>query len=101
MTNESKVKEVLLAEDLQVIKNAVKEMVNGYYRIQAEKDKHSDIVNDIKEKELLPPKMFRKLARMAYADSCKKENDELTEILDLAEGIGIYSHDEHQETETL
>ncbi len=97
----SDIKEVLNEEDLTVIKKAVTEMINGFYRIQAEKDNHSSIVANIKEKELLPPKIFRKLSKMAYADSAKKDDAEMTEVLDLAEVLGIYSHDEHTETESL
>jgi len=40
--------------------------------------------------------VFRKLAKTAYDDSAKKQNDELTEILDLAEELGFYSHDPDQ-----
>jgi len=81
-------------DDIDTIKKAVQEMVNGFYRMQAERDNHSSIVAMIKEKELLPPKQFKALAKIAYEDSAKKKNDELTEILDLAEVIGIYSHEE-------
>ena len=84
---------VLNAEQRELLKGGVEEMVNSYYRQQAEKDLQGEIVKRMKEDLELDTKIFRKLAKTAYEDSGKKQNDELTCILDLAEEIGVYTHD--------
>ena len=90
-------KEVLNEEDVQTIKKAVDEMVNSHYRIQAEKDNMKSICDRLKEKEIILPKTLRQLAKIAYKDSANKTNEEVTELLDLAESIGIYSHNPEDE----
>ena len=85
-------KEVLNTEDQQTLKNAVEQIVNSHYRMQAEKDNIKAICDTLKEKEIIVPKTLRQLAKLAYEDSANKTNDEVTELLDLAESIGIYSH---------
>jgi len=85
---------ITLNEDQRnTLKKAVTEMVNSHYRAQAEKDLQKDIAARIKDELEIPPKMFKKLSKTAYEDSAKKLNDELTEILDLAEELGFYSHE--------
>lgn len=85
---------VLNAEQREVLKKAVTEMVNSFYRAQAEKDLQKEISARMKDELGMPPRMFRKLSKTAYEDSAKRQNDELTEILDLAEELGFYSHGE-------
>ena len=85
---------ILNEEQRSVLKNAVQEMVNSHYRAQSEKDLQKNISTRMKEELELPLRLFRKLAKTAYEDSAKKQNAELTEILDLAEELGFYSHEE-------
>jgi len=87
--------ELILDEEKRVLlKGAVDEMVGSHYRAQAEKDLQLAICNRMKDEIEMPPKIFRKLAKTAYDDSAKKQNDELTVVLDLAEELGFYSHNE-------
>lgn len=87
--------EIVLDHEKRIIlKGAVEEMVGSHYRAQAEKDLQAAICTRMKEEIEMSPKIFRKLARTAYDDSAKKQNDELTELLDLAEELGFYSHNE-------
>ena len=89
--------EIVLDEEKRVLlQGAVKEMVDSLYRAQAEKDLQGAICTRIKEEIEMPPKIFRKLSRTAYDDSAKKQNDELTELLDLAEELGFYSHNDEE-----
>jgi TRAP-type C4-dicarboxylate transport system substrate-binding protein len=83
---------VLNEEKREVLKGAIEEMVGSFYRGQAEKDLQKAIIERMKDEIEMPPKVFRKLAKTSYDDSAKKQNDELTEILDLAEELGFYSH---------
>ena len=78
----------------QKLKEKVQEMVNSHYRVKAEKDHQKAICDDVKEELEMMPTMFKKLSKMAYDDNANKFNNESTEVLDLAEEIGIYSHEE-------
>lgn len=89
----SEVNDIVLNEEQRtVLKSAVEEMVNSYYRQQAEKDLQKSIVERVKEQLEIPPKLFRKLSKTAYEDSANTQNQELTTILDLAEELGFYEH---------
>lgn len=93
-TNELIDNMTLTDTDKQTLKNAVQEFVNSQYRKQAEMDLQKDISGHMKDELGIPPKLFRKLANTVYKDSAKKENEELTAVLDLAEALGLYSHSE-------
>lgn len=84
---------VLNPDQRQELKNAVEQIVASHYRKQAELDNISEICKRMKEKEIIDPKMLRKLATTIYKDQVKKLDQETTEILDLAEEIGVYSHE--------
>jgi len=80
-------------EQREALKGMVKETVNALYLIQAQKD-HMKTISDRAKDELgIKPAKYNKLAKNVYADSCKKLNDEVTELLDLAEELGFYSHE--------
>ena len=85
---------VLNPDQRQVLKNAVEQIVASHYRKQAELDNISEICKKLKEEEIIDPKTLRKLATTVYKDQIKKLDQETTEILDLAEEIGVYSHEE-------
>lgn len=86
--------EKLTPEQRDNLKNAISEAVNSKYREQAEKDLQKEINKRMKDEIGMKPALFNKLAKVAYEDSAKKVNDEITELLDLAEELGIYSHEE-------
>lgn len=81
-------------EQRQALIGAIKEGVGSMYRKQAEVDLLKEIAERMKEQYDIPPKMYRKLVTTAYKDNAKKINDEVTELLDLAEELGLYSHSE-------
>lgn len=86
--------EKLTQEQREVLKNAISEAVNSKYRMQAEKDLIDEIKKRMKDEISMKPVLFNKLLKIAYEDSASKMNDELVELLDLAEEIGIYQHNE-------
>lgn len=82
----------LTPEQRETLKDAVQEGVNSHYREQAEKDLRKEIAARMEEELGLEKKTFNKLAKLAYRDACRKLNEETTEILDLAEELGYYTH---------
>lgn len=84
---------VLNPDQRQELKNAVEQIVASHYRKQAELDNISAICKKMKENEIIDPKTLRKLASTVYKDQIKKLDQETTEILDLAEEIGMYQHE--------
>ena len=67
------------------------------YRTQAEKDLRQDIGKKIAEELGIPKKTFNSLSLRAYKNDAKKLNDEVTEILDLAEELGFYKHEKDEQ----
>ena len=84
-------------EQRDVLKKAVKESVDSKYLEQGQKNHQKDITKRMKDELEIPSKFYNKLVKLAYEDSGRRQNDELTEVLDLAEEIGYYSHEEESE----
>lgn len=76
------------------LRGAVQEMVESHYRNQAEKDLRREIAARVAEELKIPKKTFNSLALRAYKNDAVKINMEVTEILDLAEELGFYTHEE-------
>lgn len=74
------------------LKEYVQEMVNSHYRMQAERDLQKGICETVKDKIEMLPVTFKKLSKLAYDNNADKVNKDITELLDLAEEVGIYSH---------
>jgi len=81
-------------EKTKQLKDAVQEMVNSHYRMQAERDLQKAISDRVKEELEMLPTTFKKLSKLAYDDNASKVNKDVTELLDLAEELGIYSHEQ-------
>ena len=79
-------------EKTQKLKENVQEMVNSYYRMQAERDLQKGICDSVKDNLEMLPATFKKLSKLAYDNNAEKVNADVTELLDLAEEVGIYSH---------
>lgn len=80
-------------EKTKSLKDAVQETVNSHYRMQAERDLQKAIGERVKEDLEMLPTTFKKLAKLAYDDNANKVNKDVTELLDLAEELGFYSHE--------
>jgi len=79
-------------EKTQKLKENVQEMVNSHYRVQAEHDLQKTICENVKAQLEMMPVTFKKLSKLAYKNNADKVNADVTELLDLAEELGIYSH---------
>lgn len=88
----------LNSDQMKVLKNGLSEMTNSSYRKQAEIDLQKQISTRIKEEldGAIPVKLFNKLAHIAYKDDAKKIDQEVTEVLDLAQALNLYNPDEDQ-----
>lgn len=84
----------LTAEQRVTLKAGLDEAVASLYRKQAEADLLKSIVENMKETLQMEPKLFKKLASIAYKSNAKLLNDETTELLDLAEELGLYTNEE-------
>jgi len=82
----------LNAEQREVLKKAVEEGVNSKYRVQSETDLQKAIADRMKDEVQVPPKLFRRLVTLAYKANGDEVNAETEELLDLAEEVGVYSH---------
>lgn len=78
----------------QILKNMVQEAVDTKYQMDAHKDFLKDIRNRAKDELKIPPKLFNKLIVVAYKKNANRLNKEVTALLDLAEQIGEYNHNE-------
>lgn len=84
----------LTPEQIDVLKKAVSESVGSQYRKQAETDLQKEIANRIKEEIGVEPKLYKRLVSIAYKSDAARVNAETVELLDLAEELGLYSHEE-------
>jgi len=82
----------LYPEQKDILKKCTKEMIESFYRTEAEKQLQKDIIERVKDDCEVPPKLFRKLARVAFDDSANKINKEICDLLDLAQEVGVYEH---------
>ena len=83
---------VLNPEQREILRKAVKEVVNSLYRQQGEKDFVGEVRKKVKEELKIPPKKFNALCKNAFQNSFNTLNRETTDILDLAEELNYYSH---------
>jgi len=86
--------DMLTEEQRTILKGAVQEMVESHYRGESEKELRRDIGNRIKDVLNIPKKTFNSLSLRAYKNDATKVNSEITEMLDLAEELGFYHHNE-------
>lgn len=66
--------------DRAELKNKFDEISNSYTRIEAERDLIRDILNDIKEKFEVPPKIARKLAKIRHKRNLQEVVAESQEV---------------------
>ena len=85
---------VYTQEQRETLEKATREMINSFYRAQAEKDLQKEICSRIKEEIEMSPRFFRKLAKTIYDNEMKRLDEEVTELLDIAEELGYYTHNE-------
>lgn len=73
----------MTSDEKKIIQNAIDEMTDSMTRIAAEKDLQKEIVAKIKEETTLSPRIFRKMARVAFKANFSEEvavNEEFAEM---------------------
>lgn len=60
-------------DEKKIIRDAIDEVVDSMTRTAAEKDLVKEIVSKIKEETTLSPKVFRKMARVAFNSNFSEE----------------------------
>lgn len=86
---------IVLTPDQRIaLTNAVNEAVNCKYREQAEKDLRKEITKKVKEEIGITPRTFNSLVLRKYKNDANQVNEDVTEVLDLAEELGFYKHDQ-------
>ena len=63
----------MIEVEKKVIQGALDEMLNSMTRVAAEKDLQKDIVSKIKEETTVTPKVFRKMASVAFKANFAEE----------------------------
>lgn len=63
----------MIEQEKKVIQGAISEMIDSMTRQAAEKDLQKEIVSKIKEETTVSPKIFRKLAKVAFAANFAEE----------------------------
>ena len=67
----------------KIVAGAVSEMVDSMIRVAAERDLMKEIVSKIKDETTVKPKVFRRMARVAYASNFSEvvaEDEEFVQI---------------------
>lgn len=66
-------------DEKKVVRDCLEEILNSMHRVAAERDLQKDIVGRIKDETELTPKVFRRIARVAFNSNYSEEaasNDE-------------------------
>lgn len=85
--NESNILPSLTTDQLDSVRDAIKEMCLSYIRQDSEKDLQKDIVDSVKEKYDVPKSVFKKLARLQYAANLAQKIAENEEFLVFAQQV--------------
>jgi hypothetical protein len=73
----------MTSEEKNIIKDAIKEMVDSMTRTAAERDLQKELVKNVKDTTTVTPKVFRKMARVAFAANFSEEvavNEEFEQL---------------------
>ena len=66
-----------------IIKDGIRELVDSMTRVAAERDLQKEITKQVKENTQVTPKVFRKMARVAFAANFAEEvtiNEEFEQL---------------------
>ena len=63
----------MIEAEKKVVQDALEEMVNSMTRVAAEKDLMKEIVASVKEKTTVQPKVFKKMAKVAFKANFSEE----------------------------
>ena len=77
-------------DEKKIVKGAIEEMIDSFHRVAAERDLQKGIIGKIKEDTTVDPKLFRKIAKVAYQSNYYEErtfNEEFEEMFDEVMGV--------------
>lgn len=80
----------MTSDEKKIIQGALGEMTDSMTRVAAERDLQKDIVAKIKEETTITPKVFRKMARVAFAANFSEEvalHEEFEEVYQEINGV--------------
>ena len=63
----------MIEAEKKVIQDAIEEMINSFTRMDAERDLIKEIVAKVKEETTVSPRVFRKMAKVAYKANFAEE----------------------------
>ena len=63
----------MTSDEKKIIQNAIEEMIDSFTRTAAEKDLQKEIVAKVKEETTVTPRVFRKMARVAFKANFSEE----------------------------
>ena len=63
----------MIEAERKVVQGALEEMMDSMTRVAAEKDLQKEIVDKVKEETTVTPKVFRKMARVAFKANFAEE----------------------------
>ena len=80
----------MTSDEKKIIQGALGEMTDSMTRVAAERDLQKDIVAKIKDETTITPKVFRKMARVAFAANFSEEvalHEEFEEVYQEINGV--------------
>jgi uncharacterized protein YukE len=63
----------MIEAEKKVVQDAIEEMINSFTRMDAERDLIKQIVAKVKEETTVTPRVFRKMAKVAYKANFAEE----------------------------
>ena len=77
-------------DEKKIVQGALGEMTDSMTRVAAERDLQKDIVGKIKDETTITPKVFRKMAKVAFAANFSEEvalHEEFEEVYQEINGV--------------
>jgi hypothetical protein len=63
----------MIDKEKKIVQDAMQEMINSMTRVAAERDLMKEIVSKVKEETQVAPKVFKKMARVAFKANFSEE----------------------------
>lgn len=77
----------MIEAEKKVVQDAIEEMINSFTRMDAERDLIKEIVAKVKEETTVTPRVFRKMAKVAYKANFSEEQAVNAEFEELYQEI--------------
>lgn len=79
----------MTTEEKTLVKKSIQEMIDSMTRTAAERDLQKNIVARIKDETTVTPKVFRRMARVAFSANFMEEKQNNEEFENLYEEVSI------------